>query len=101
MGGCTDTLECQEFIVTDIQSTGKHNFKFAPNPSKDNFYLITDQEIEPSQLQIFTVDGRVIKAVVSVENGAVKINLKNQAPGTYFLHFNLNHRKHTLKLVRE
>ena len=101
LGGCTDTLECQEFIVTDIQSTGKHNFKFAPNPSKDNFYLITDQEIEPSQLQIFTVDGRVIKAVVSVENGAVKINLKNQAPGTYFLHFNLNHRKHTLKLVRE
>lgn len=60
-GGCVDTSECFNFLITNMQSElVEQMISVYPNPSNGSFMVQLDQSYDDLQLKIFSVSGKTI-----------------------------------------
>ena len=88
----TDLIkESQRIDDTCRLSTGldefpeeESNWFAAPNPFIDSVELRSDDRVEKALIQIYNLNGQLVKAQnTSPNNGVIKLNLNSFTPGTY------------------
>lgn len=91
-----DTL-CQNLLVTGIQSTEKSSvsFRVFPNPSTGEF------TIESSDENYTLVVRDLLGKVIYTSKNELRVNLKNNAPGIYFLTVSNAQSSSTTKIILE
>jgi hypothetical protein len=80
--GCWNSDTITFMITTDIQDiTPLANVKLYPNPSRDYIYLESEQDLE--KLEIYDLNGRLIRSIGMKGIPKKQISLSNLAKGSY------------------
>ncbi|GEM_PF-2293101 len=100
--GCSDTSSCYQIEVIGLDSFDALSQVYLhPNPARDYFNIVSDYPLEQSNIELISVDGRVIEAQpVTLDNG-VQINVSELTSGTYFVRLLLKGQSQTLKFIKE
>lgn len=95
--GCTDTSDCENFIVLTIESSTIDNVFIYPNPSKGEFRLtLIGKELK--EINILDTRGLLIRQLKSNQE-IIDFDLSNVDPGIYFLVIKNGKEKTTKKLI--
>ena len=69
-----------------IKEVNKINYKLYPNPVSD---ILTIENLTPhSDLELIDSSGKVVKQIKNIQTLKTQINIKNLAPGIYYLKIN-------------
>ena len=70
-----------------------------PNPAKDNIYIEFSPDVNCQSVEIYTLDGRLLK---SQNNNFDKINIANLTPGLYLIKLRMfDGSEFTERIVKE
>ena len=82
INGCSSTAE-QNLIVDDCARINENQllFSISPNPSTGSITILSPLPLD--QIQILTVDGKIVKNLTQLESNSLTIH--DLAPATYFI----------------
>jgi hypothetical protein len=89
---CTDTSQCylvDNLSVSKINET--YQIKVFPNPNQGIFYIASDETFE---YKVIDAVGKTVQSYQSTKEAEVKLN-----PGLYFIHFKINQKEYTEKII--
>jgi hypothetical protein len=99
--GCIDTSECIKVTGVGVDEINPNSIvQIYPNPSDGNYTIDFKKTIQPLQLQLVDITGRIILSKRISNINSTKININN-ASGLYFLNFTLDNVFYSFKLVKE
>ena len=83
----------------EIIGAGHRPYTFAPNPVKDRLYMEFSPDVQPVQIELYDLQGRL---VVSQRNGLGNVDMSRLPAGTYMMRVTLEDGKTFVdKVVKE
>jgi hypothetical protein len=95
--------ETSSIVIKQNSSTGidvissMDSISIYPNPVKHNLYIDTYTEVH-GKIELINATGSVVKSKVLKKENI--INMKDQAPGLYYLHLMIDDQRFTRKIVK-
>lgn len=95
----TNILDCTNMGVDDLLTT---EFNLYPNPTKGEFYLLTDKSYKDVLVSIQDMTGRTVyQKDVDFSFKRAAIDISNLAPGVYVIKINTPEGTTTKKLIKK
>jgi len=97
--GCTgsDTITITFIDCTGIEENGI-TLSIYPNPSDDVFYLKADNVQDEMLIQVFSLDGRLVKQQILNETFG-NIDMSNELPGVYSIRITVKDQVREMRVV--
>ena len=84
-GNCSDTSNCFSVTVGINELNNHINYQLFPNPVKNRLQLSFEKLYETLDINVFSVEGRLVSEVFFISQKDCFIDLKNVESGTYLL----------------
>ena len=85
LNGCLDTSVCVDVTTVGITEMDKENLKIFPNPFDDEIQILFDEKA-PLCIEVSNALGECVRKVwVTETEKSIKLNLKEEAEGIYFI----------------
>jgi hypothetical protein len=99
MYGCTasDTITITFVDCTSIEENDM-SVKVYPNPSDDIFYISTENVNEAMFVQVFSLDGRLVKEL-NVNSPLEMIDMSSELPGVYSIRMTIKDQVKEMRIV--
>ncbi|MET3732115.1 T9SS-dependent M36 family metallopeptidase [Moheibacter stercoris] len=95
----TEVLDCTNMATTDLEN---NSMSLYPNPTKGEFYLLTEKAFGDSNVSIKDVTGKVVQeTIVNFSNKRAAINVQNLPAGVYVISVDTADGKITKKLIKK
>ncbi len=88
----------ENYISTPEFSDTSEEISIYPNPAKDNFHLELPGGFNHGNLQIFNIDGKLVKDAKIIGN-SLHINIESLLPGTYICKVRHKDKSYQSKLI--
>jgi hypothetical protein len=90
------TSSTTHMVAVDNKLTDDAEITYYPNPTDGKFYFFAHEDLE---IEIRTIDGRVVKQVKIYANTKTEIDLSENQSGLYLLYIRTSNNKSIRKLV--
>lgn len=99
MYGCTasDTITITFIDCTSIEEN-EMSVKVYPNPSDDIFYISTENVNEAMFVQVFSLDGRLVKEL-NVNSPLEMLDMSSELPGVYSIRMTIKDQVKEMRIV--
>jgi hypothetical protein len=100
--GCSSTSAAIEYDNVGISEESLNQFQLFPNPAKDKVGVIFNSDIEPKEVVLTDLTGRIISRLDADQTDHIIIDISNQSSGVYLVSIiDGNGEKYTSKLIVE
>ena len=100
-GKCTELAGCSAFIITSIAQSFDIPVQIYPNPVSNILRIQFGEAIqEPIQLQIFDLQGRLIKSQENLRDQTIEVNVADLVSGTYLVQLRQGDRMGQWQIVK-
>lgn len=94
-----DTLPIKVDAILRAESASVPSFKVYPNPTSDVFFVYPPEHLRQGELEIFDVQGRIIRTVNLKGANRVKMARNGLTPGLYYIQLKDGDQRVTQKLI--
>lgn len=85
----------------DIREFSTSKISISPNPVSSKVVVHANEIIEPSQIRIFSMDGKLLNCNANYSNSNFEIDVENLAKGVYILQIHQKYGVENLKFMKE
>ncbi|MEY3442295.1 MAG: hypothetical protein RLZZ519_576, partial [Bacteroidota bacterium] len=100
-GVCSDTSGCHFVLAVGVADRLDAVLEVFPNPSSSIVHLRRTDLQALGQIQLFTVDGRMVTNKIVTDANTFQLDLSALPVGLYFLRMEINGQPGSFKLARE
>lgn len=91
----------QETSVLDPEASAS-TFSIFPNPARQELFLRHDDQVNgPVRLQVFDLQGRIVREEAVAGGGTVRIDLATLHPGAYLLQVSVGRSRSVQRFIKE
>ena len=95
----TDVLDCTNMATTDLENA---QMSLYPNPTKGEFYLLTEKAYADTQVSIKDLTGKIVQeTTVNFSSKRAAINVQHLPAGVYVITIDTTDGKVTKKLIKK
>src|SRR5690606_31805274 len=96
----TDVLDCSEIL--GVQDLTQSQLSIYPNPTRGEFYILTEKSYGDSQISIQDMTGKTVyQTTLNLANQRGTVDVSSIPTGVYVVTIHTNEGKITKKLIKK